>query len=41
MRRPVRFKFLKPDFTAPISGTDVNAVAETRWILVLCLTAID
>ena len=41
MRKPVRFKFLKPDFTAPISGTDVNAVAETRWILVLCLTAID
>ena len=41
MRRPVRFKFLKPDFTVPISGTDMNVVAETKWILVLRLTPID
>jgi hypothetical protein len=41
MRRPVRFKFLKPDFTAPTSATDINVGAETRWILVLRLTAID
>ena len=41
MRRPVRFKFLKPDFTAPTSATEINVGAETRWILVLRLTAID
>ena len=41
MRRPVRFKFLKSDFTAPISGTDMNVAAETRWLLVLRLTPID
>lgn len=41
MRRPVKFKFLKPDFTAPTSGTDMNVTAETRWVLVLRLTPID
>ena len=41
MRRPVRFKFLKPDFTVPISGTEMNVAAETRCILVLRLTPID
>ena len=39
--RSVRFKFLKPDFTALISGTDMNVAAETRWVLVLRLTPID
>ena len=41
MLRPVKFKFLKPDFTAPTKGTEINVGAETRWILVLRLTAID
>ena len=41
MRRPVRFKLLKPDFTAPISGTDINQGGETRWILVLKMTPIE
>ena len=41
MRRPVRFKFLKPDFTAPTSATDINVGAETRWILVLKMTPIE
>ena len=41
MRRPVRFKFLKSDFTEAVSGTDYNVAAETKWILVLKLTPID
>ena len=41
MRRPVKFMFLKPDFTTPISGTDMNVTAETRWVLVLRSRAID
>ena len=41
MRRPVRFKFIKPDFTASVSGTDINVTAETKWILVLKLTPIE
>ena len=41
MRRPVRFKFLKPDFTAPISGTDINQGGETKWVLVLKMTPIE
>ena len=35
MRRPVKFNFLKPDFTAPTSTTEINVGAETRWISVL------
>ena len=34
----VRFKWLKPDFTNAVSGTDVNSGGETRWILTLRLT---
>ena len=41
MRRPVKFKFLKPDFTEPITGTDINVVNETKWVLVLRLTAVE
>ena len=41
MRRPVKFKFLKPDFTTPTSTTEINIGAETRWLLVLRLTPID
>ena len=41
MRRPVKFKFLKPDFSEPITGTDINVVNETKWLLVLRLTAIE
>ena len=41
MLRPVRFKFLKPDFTAPISGTDINQGGETKWVLVLKMTSIE
>jgi hypothetical protein len=40
MKRPVRFKFLKPDFTSPVDGTDINVGGETKWILVLKLTPI-
>ena len=40
-RRPVRFKFLKPDFSAPISGTEINQGGETRWVLVLKMTPIE
>ena len=41
MRRPVRFKFLKPDFTAPTTGTEINYGGETRWVLVLKMTPIE
>ena len=41
MWRPVKFKFLKPDFTEPITGTDINDTNETKWILVLRLTAVE
>ena len=41
MRRPVRFKFLKSDFTEAVSLTDYNVGAETKWILVLKLTPIE
>jgi hypothetical protein len=41
MRRPVKFKFLKPDFTDPITGADINVTNETKWVLVLRLTAIE
>ena len=41
MRRPVKFKFLKPDFTDPTTGTDINVTNETKWVLVLRLTAIE
>ena len=34
----VKFKWLKPDFTNAVSGTDVNSGGETRWILTLRLT---
>jgi hypothetical protein len=34
----VKFKWLKPDFTSAVSGTDVNNGGETRWILTLRLT---
>ena len=36
--KQVRFKWLKPDFTNAVSGTDVNSGGETRWILTLRLT---
>jgi hypothetical protein len=41
MRRPVRFKFLKPDFTTPTSGTEINVGAETKWVLVLRMIPIE
>ena len=41
MLRPVKFKFLKPDFTEPITGTDINVTNETKWVLVLRLTAVE
>ena len=40
MRRPIRFKWLKPDFTEVISGTDINVGFETKWALVLKITPI-
>ena len=40
-RRPVRLKFLKPNFTAPTSGTEVNVGAETKWVLVLRMSPIE
>ena len=39
-RRPIRFKWLKPDFTEVISGTDINVGGETKWTLVLKMTPI-
>ena len=41
MRRPVKFKFLKPDFTAPTTGTEINQGGETKWVLVLKMTPIE
>ena len=41
MRRPIKFKWLKPDFTDVISGTDINVGAETKWVLVLKMTPIE
>ena len=40
-RRPIRFKWLKPDFTEVISGTDINVGGETEWVLVLKMTPIE
>ena len=39
-RRPIRFKWLKPDLTEVISGTDINVGGETKWVLVLKMTPI-
>ena len=39
-RRPIRFKWLKPNFTDVISGTDINVGGETKWSLVLKMTPI-
>ncbi len=43
VRKQVRFKFVKQDFTDVVSGTDVNIGVgnETRWVLALRLTPID
>ena len=41
MRRPIKFKLLKPDFTEVISGTDINVGAETKWVLILKMTSIE
>ena len=41
MRRPIKFKWLKPDFTEVVSGTDINVGAETKWVLVLKMTPIE
>ena len=41
MRRQIKFKWLKPDFTEVISGTDINNGAETKWVLVLKMTPIE
>ena len=43
MKRPVIFKFYRPDLTAAINTADINVganQAETRWILVLKMTPI-
>ena len=40
-RRPIRFKWLKPDLTEVILGTDINVGAETKWVLVLKMTPIE
>ena len=40
-RRQIRFKWLKPEFTEVISGTDINVGAETKWVLVLKMTPIE
>ena len=37
-RRQIRFKWLKPDFTEVVSGTDINVGPETKWVLVLRMT---
>jgi len=37
----IRFKFLLPDFTPPVSNTDINiGGVETRWLLTLRMTPI-
>ena len=36
----VRFKWLKNDFTAPITTVEINNTAETRWVLTLRMTPI-
>ena len=43
VRKQVRFKFVKQDFTDVVSGTDVNIGAgnETKWVLALRLTPIE
>ena len=41
MRRPIKFKWLKPDFTEVVSGTDINVGGETKWTLVLKMTPIE
>ena len=43
VRKRVRFRFVKQDFTDVVSGTDVNvgAGAETKWVLALRLTPIE
>ena len=41
MKRPIRFKWLRPEFTEVISGTDINVGAETKWVLVLKMTPIE
>jgi hypothetical protein len=41
MRRPIKFKWLKPDFTEVISGTDINVGGEKKWVLVLKMTPIE
>ena len=41
MKRPVIFKFLKPDLSLAVNTTDINVganQAETRWVLVLKMT---
>ena len=43
MKRPVIFKFYRPDLSTAINTTDINVganQAETRWILVLKMTPI-
>ena len=40
-RQPIRFKWLRPEFTEVISGTDINVGAETKWVLVLKMTPIE
>ena len=37
--KKVRFKFLKQDFTIP-GATEINAQAETKWVLTLKMTPI-
>ena len=41
MKRPIRFKWLRPEFTEVISGTDINVGGETKWVLVLKMTPIE
>ena len=40
MKRPIRFKWLRPEFTEVISGTDINVGGETKWVLDLKMTPI-
>ena len=41
MKRPVKFKFHRPDLSLAVNTTDINVganQAETRWVLVLKMT---
>ena len=41
MKKKIRFRFLKPDLTVAVDGTDINVGAETKWFLTFKVTPID